>query len=169
MRSDSICYMSESDVILRIRQNAQIADDLHERSRKLLVDSVRFGASAGLSQRQISEAIGRSQPEVSRLLRFHGRTALGKKLASHREALLKLLASAGASNVRVFGSVSRGEDGHESDIDLLVDFAEPVSLFALSRLEAAASAIVGVSVDVVPRANLKPTVAESALAEAIPL
>lgn len=49
--------------------------------------------------------------------------------------------AAGARNVRVFGSDARGEDSAGFDIDLLVDFAQPLSLFALSRREAAASAI----------------------------
>lgn len=161
--------MTQAETLSRIRKNAQTADELRERSRKLLVDSARSGAAAGLSQRQISEAIGRSQPEVSRLLRFHGRTTLGQTLELHRRPILKLLASAGARNVRVFGSVSRGEDGQDSDIDLLVDFAKPVSLFSLSRLEAAATAIVGVNVDVVSSASLRANVADRVHAEAVPL
>ncbi len=166
--TDSICYMINA-TIARMREDAQMADDLHERSRKLLVDSVRAGVAAGLSQRQISEAIGRSQPEVSRLLRFHGHTPLGKQLERRRAPLLKMLTAAGARNVRVFGSVARGEDGPESDIDLLVDFTEPLSLFALSRLEAAASAIAGAKVDVVPSANVRANMADSVRAESVRL
>lgn len=164
-----MCYMNSVDTISQIRQDARIADELHERSRNLLVASVRAGAAAGLSQRQISEAIGRSQPEVSRLLRFRGRTELGRTLEHHRAPLLKLLGAAGARNVRVFGSVSRGEDGPGSDIDLLANFLKPVSLFRLSRLEAAAAAILGVKVDVVSSASLRSNVAESVLADAVPL
>jgi len=161
--------MNNADVISRIAQNARIAEELHERSRSLLVNSVRAGAAAGLSQRQISEAVGRSQPEVSRLLRFHGRTALGQTLESQRGQLVKLFSAAGGRNVRVFGSVSRGEDKPGSDVDLLVDFADPVSLFALSRLEAAATSLVGAPVDVVPSNSLRANVAAQALAEAVPL
>lgn len=166
--SDSICYMNHT-TFNRMREDAQMADDLHERSRKLLVDSVRAGAVAGFSQRQISEAIGRSQPEVSRLLRFHGQTQLGKQLERRRAPLLKMLTAAGARNVRVFGSVARGEDGPESDIDLLVDFTEPLSLFALSRLEAAASAIAGAKVDVVPSASVRANMVDSVRVEAVRL
>lgn len=166
---DSICYMDMHATISRIRAAAQMADELHARSRKILIDSVRSGAEAGLSQRQISEAVGRSQPEVSRLLRFHGRTDLGRTLDRHRAPLLRLLAAAGARNVRVFGSIARGDDGPRSDIDLLVDFDKPLSLFDLSRLEAMAAALIGVSVDVVPSANLRSNVVESILAEAVPL
>ncbi|MGL4339711.1 MAG: nucleotidyltransferase domain-containing protein [Rhodoglobus sp.] len=161
--------MVDHAVISHMRRNARIADELHARSRKLLIDSVRSGARAGLSQRQISEAIGRSQPEVSRLLRFHGHTELGGTLERHRTPLLKLLGSAGGRDVRVFGSVSRGEDGPGSDIDLLVDFTSPLSLFDLSRLETAAAALTGVSVDIVPSTTLRSPVAARVLAEAVPL
>ena len=161
--------MEIADTILRIRENARAAEALHEQSRRLLVDSVRAGAAAGLTQREISEAIGRSQPEVSRLLRFHGRTELGRKIVRNRAALLKLLSAGGAQNVRVFGSVSRGEDGPASDVDLLVEFREPLSLFALARLESSASELLDASVDIVPTDNLRANVAERARAEAVPL
>jgi len=161
--------MNTVDVTAQIREDACTADELHDRSRQLLVSSVRAGAAAGLSQRQISEAIGRSQPEVSRLLRFRGKTELGRTLERNRPVLLKILSAHGARNVRVFGSVSRGDDGPDSDVDLLVDFREPLSLFALARLEASAAELLGVSVDIVPADNLRANVAERALAEAVPL
>lgn len=77
--------------------------------------------------------------------------------------------AAGARNVRVFGSVGRGEDSAGSDIDLLVDFAQPLSRFALSRLEAAPSAIAGAKVDVVPSARVRASTAGSARVEAVRL
>ncbi|RFA12356.1 hypothetical protein B7R22_16295 [Subtercola boreus] len=161
--------MPDREALSRLRATARRADELHAQSRKLLVESARSGAAAGLSQRQIGEAIGRSQPEVSRLLRFHGHTALAQTLVSHRKPLLSLLASAGGRNVRVFGSLTRGEDGPDSDVDLLVDFAKPVGLFGLSRLEAAATEIVGAPVDVVPSTSLRTNLADSVRAEAVPL
>ena len=161
--------MNSLEILSRIRADARTADELHERSRKLLVASVRAGASAGLSQREISEAVGRSQPEISRLLRFHGRTTLGRTVQRNRAALLKLLRGAGASNVRVFGSVSRGEDRDDSDVDLLVDFTHPPSLFALARLEAAASTILGVSVDIIASGTVRENIAPVVLSEAVPL
>lgn len=149
--------MTQAETLSRIRNHARTADELRQRSGKLRVDCARSGAATGVSQRQISEAMRGSQPEVSRLLRFHRRTVLGQTLELHRRPILKLLASAEARNVRVFGSASRGEDGPDSEIDLLGDFAKPVSLFSLSRLEAAATAIV--NVDVVPSASLRANVA----------
>ncbi len=135
----------------------------------MLVDAARAGAAAGLTQRQISKAIGRSQPEVSRLLRFHGRTELGRTLERNRRAILAVTAAAGARNVRVFGSVARGEDTEQSDIDLLADIPSGLTLFGLSQLESDISQIVGVKVDIVPAAGLRTNIRDKALAEAVPL
>lgn len=148
---------------------AREADDLHERSRRMLVDAVRDGRASGMSQREIAAAIGRSQPEVSRLLRFQGRSPLGRAVAMNRAGILRRLRAAGAANPRVFGSVSRGDDGPESDVDLLVDFVAPPSLFELARLESELSHLVGAEVDVVPSASLRPNLRERALSEAVPL
>ena len=71
--------------------------------------------------------------------------------------------------MRVFGSVARGEDSDQSDVDLLVDLRSDVGLVALSGLAREIGEIVGVDVDVVPADSLKPGVRERALAEAIPL
>jgi uncharacterized protein len=161
--------MHSSDLLAKLEMQAREADELHNRSRRLLVDSVRTGAAAGLSQRAIARAIGRSQPEVSRLLRFHGTTALGRRLHLNRSRILQKLADAGGSNVRVFGSVARGDDRPDSDVDLLVDFAEPPSLFMLGRLEAQMGDLLGASVDIVPADALKPHITDTAVKEAIAL
>ncbi|MBT2516662.1 nucleotidyltransferase family protein [Streptomyces sp. ISL-90] len=153
----------------RLRADAHAADELHERSRTLLVGAVRAGAAAGLSQRQIAAAIGRSQPEVSRLLRFHGGSELGRKLTRNRKAILEFAARRGIRNVRVFGSVARGSDRPDSDIDLLVDLAPGTGLFALARLENDLSELLHAKVDVVPARTLREHVAERVLGEAVPL
>ena len=69
----------------------------------------------------------------------------------------------------MFGSVARGEDSDQSDVDLLVDLRSDVGLVALSGLAREIGEIMGVDVDVVPADSLKPAVRERALAEAIPL
>jgi predicted nucleotidyltransferase/predicted XRE-type DNA-binding protein len=160
---------SITSVVTQLRDQSRSADELHERSRRLLVQAARAGASAGLTQRQIAEAIGRSQPEVSRLLRFHGTTPLARALERNRAAILKATAAAGVRNVRVFGSVSRGQDRPGSDIDLLVDLPDHITLIGLSRLELEISKIVGADVDLVPGASLRPNIRDNVLAEAVPL
>ncbi len=87
----------------------------------------------------------------------------------HRGPLIRALRARGARNIRLFGSVARGEDGPESDIDLLVDVSPSVGLFALGRMRADAERILGSHVDIVPSNSLKPDVAKRALAEAVPL
>lgn len=83
--------------------------------------------------------------------------------------LARVLAKLGATNVRLFGSVARGDDGPQSDIDLLVDIEPGVGLFALGRMRSEAERILRSSVDIVPANSLKPDVAERVLAEAISL
>jgi predicted nucleotidyltransferase len=153
----------------QLRATARTADELHERSRTLLVDAVRSGVANGLSQREIAAAIGRSQPEVSRLLRFHGKSDLGRILVKNRNQVLTEAATYGARNVRVFGSVLHGTDRIGSDIDLLVDITPGTSLFTLARLERDLGELLGTSVDVVPAGNLRAHLAEHVLREAAPL
>ena len=148
---------------------AREADELHARSRAMLVNAVRAGAAAGLSQREIGSAIGRSQPEVSRLLRFQGTTPRGQVLARNRPLVLRIIRSHGGRNARVFGSVAGGADTKESDIDLLIDFDQAVGLFELARLERELEEVLGSPVDVVPASNLHPNVEARILREAVPL
>jgi len=96
-------------------------------------------------------------------------TPLGRRLRQHRRALLTAVAAAGAGNLRVFGSVARGQDGPSSDVDLLVDVPEGTGLFALLELEGALERILKVKVDLAPESSLKPRVRAEALADAIPL
>ena len=97
------------------------------------------------------------------------RSLPGRVLASHRREVLALARARGASNVRVFGSVARGEDAESSDIDLLVDFPAGTPLLTVIGLENALRDLLGVPVDVSPADALRPDVALRALAEARPL
>ena len=70
-------------------------------------------------------------------------------LRTRRDEILALAARYGAYNVRVFGSVARGDSTSESDIDILVDFADGASLYDLSGLWQDLQQLLGHSVDVV--------------------
>lgn len=85
-------------------------------------------------------------------------TRLGKLLRRRRKKILSIAAQYGARNLRVFGSVARGEDGPDSDIDLLVDLDSDVGLVGLSGLRRELSTLLDRSVDVVPAQDLKPRV-----------
>jgi len=60
-----------------------------------------------------------------------------------------------ANRVRLFGSVARGDDGPDSDIDLLVDFDQDSSLFDLMRMTRELEELLGRPVDVVSTGGLK--------------
>jgi predicted nucleotidyltransferase/DNA-binding XRE family transcriptional regulator len=96
-------------------------------------------------------------------------TRLGRRLRQHRAALIAAAKTHGASNLRVFGSVARGEDGPDSDVDLLVDLAPGTGLFRLATLERELREILHVDVDLSPADSLKPRVRADAEREAIPL
>lgn len=152
-----------------LREAADRSAELHRQSRALLVGAVRKGAAAGMSQRQIAELVSRSQPEVARLLRFQPRSTRGRAVAAKRGEVLRIAREAGFTNIRIFGSVARGEDGPQSDVDLLVTAPTDVSLLDLARLERSLSDVVGEKVEIVPDSRLRSSVRETAIAEAIPL
>ncbi len=94
---------------------------------------------------------------------------LGKEVLRHRRQIRRIVAAHGASNVRVFGSVARGEDTPVSDVDLLVDLASGTGLVGLGRLERALTDLLGARVDVVPAGDLKVAVAPEVRAQALAL
>jgi uncharacterized protein len=74
---------------------------------------------------------------------------------ARREQVKVVAARHHASRVRLFGSVARGEERPESDIDLLVDFTKDSSLFDLLRMTRELEDLLGHSVDVVSAGGLK--------------
>jgi predicted nucleotidyltransferase len=90
-------------------------------------------------------------------------------LSAIREDVRRIAAAHGAGNVRVFGSVGRGDHGASSDLDLLVDMAEGRSLFDLIALSNDLEESLGVDVDVVTEASLSPYLRDRVLDEAVAL
>ena len=86
-----------------------------------------------------------------------------------RDEILRVAATRGARNIRVFGSVARGENDARSDIDFLVDLEPDRSLFDLSGLLIDLEAVLQTEVDVVTERGLRPRVRERVLREAVPL
>jgi len=85
------------------------------------------------------------------------------RIAAHRDELTRL----GIRSLALFGSVARGEDRSGSDIDLLVEFSRPTSLFELFDVRRRLEEILGRRVDLVPRDGLKPRIRDAILREAI--
>ncbi len=85
---------------------------------------------------------------------------------SKREAILQMAARRGARNVRLFGSVARGEAGPDSDMDFLVDLEPGRSLLDLGGLLMDLQALLGRKVDIVTEAGLRPRIRPRVLKEA---
>ena len=90
----------------------------------------------------------------------------------HRNEMLAVAARHHARNVRVFGSVVRGEDTDKSDIDLLVEFEKPPTLFDLSGFQSDLEEILDVPVEILledDTLRLKKHIREEIIAEAVSL
>jgi uncharacterized protein len=94
---------------------------------------------------------------------------LGRRVRVLREEISQRAARVGATNVRVFGSVARGEETETSDIDILVDLDEGTGLFALLRLRADLEQVLGAQVDLVPAGGLKAGVRQRILDDVVGL
>jgi uncharacterized protein len=90
-------------------------------------------------------------------------------LKENREEILKIAAKHGARNVRVFGSVARGEADEASDIDLLVSFDPEAGLLQHAALIRELREFLGRRVDVVDDEGLRPRMRQRVLDEATPL
>lgn len=86
-----------------------------------------------------------------------------------RDDILRLATAHGARNVRVFGSVARGEADAASDIDLLVDLEPGRGLLDLGGLLMDLQALLDRPVDVVTERGLRERIRERVLREAVPL
>lgn len=94
---------------------------------------------------------------------------LGALVREHRSELLVIAARHGLTNVRVFGSVARGDDGPDSDVDLLADFPPGIGLFGFGRAIRDLEDLLQVRVDLVPAGDLKPGVRDEVEAQALSL
>jgi len=87
-------------------------------------------------------------------------------LKQKREDILKIATHYGASKVRVFGSVVRGEDRPESDVDFLVELEEGRSLMDLGELLMDLQKLLGRNVDIVTEKGLHWYIKQQVLQEA---
>lgn len=142
----------------------------------------RARAASGLSQSEVAAATGIRQPSLSAyengkteprpetIARILDATRVRPSISlqSHRDEVISVAAGRRASNVRVFGSVARGEDDASSDIDLLVTFAPDASLLDAAGLVLDLEKILGTSVDVLSD-RAEGRIRDHAVAAAIPL
>ena len=90
-------------------------------------------------------------------------------LAEKREEILRLATSRGARNVRVFGSVARGEAREDSDVDILVDVESGRSLLDVVGLWLDLQELLGRKVDLLTEGGVNRHLRDKILAEARPL
>ena len=95
--------------------------------------------------------------------------AVKRVLEEKRNDVLRIAAQHGAYNVRVFGSVARGDDRPDSDVDLLVDTGTTTSSWFPARLILDLEQILGRQVEIVTEKGLNPHLREHVLREAVPL
>ena len=91
------------------------------------------------------------------------------ELRYRREVILETTARHGAHNVRVFGSVARGEAGPDSDIDLLVDVGPEHSAWFPAGLILDLEDLLGRKVDVATEEGLHWYMRDRVIEEAVPL
>jgi len=130
-------------------------------SKVVRADEVAAEARAAYCLRcgaPVDPADGRSATERLRAL-----------LADHRDELFRIAAEHKASNVRVFGSVARGDAHFGSDIDFIVDLADDASMLDLGGVQSGFEDALGCRVDVGRADSLKPAMRRRVLAEAVPL
>ena len=148
---------------------AERCDATVEAARTELVTAVRSAYAQGMTQAEIAAQIGRSQPEVNRLLRFHGSSPRARALRDHSARIRAVIKEAGGARVRVFGSTADGTERPDSDVDLIFDMRTPLSLVQLSTLERKLSQLIGARVDLVPESSIRPDLRERILQQAVPL
>jgi hypothetical protein len=155
---------------------------LREARREACLSQAALARRARTSQQTVADyERGRKQPRsatLERLLRACGfelsLTAIDfgprrRLLDAHRATILRIAHNHGARNVRVFGSVARGDDTDHSDLDLLVDLEAESTLLALAGLTEALSDELGTRVDVATPDLLRADIRERAAHEAVPL
>lgn len=91
-------------------------------------------------------------------------------LADKREEILRLASAHGATNVRIFGSVARGEANETSDVDFLVDWDYArISSWGGAGFGEALESLLGRPIDVATEKQLRPAMRERVLRECVPL
>jgi len=174
-----------------VNRDAEAAQGLLRRARSQAgMSQAELATRAGVAQSVISAyEAGRRQPALStlarlieaagydlvvdirrkprRLSRLSG--PVGRKVRRKRHELVAAAAAHDVTNLRVFGSVARGEDRPDSDLDLLADLPPGMGLLGLGRVQADLEAILGSRVDLVPAGDLKPGVSARAQRDLVAL
>ncbi len=147
--------------LLDVQQNRQLVSAVGVRRCGVRVHQQdRAGRTSRITTRTVCSG--------GRILSIMPATTL-TELRTRRSEIIEIARARGASRVRVFGSVARGEATETSDIDFLVDLEPDRSLFDLGGLLMDLQDLLHRNVDVVTERGLRPRVAHRALADAVDL
>ncbi len=91
------------------------------------------------------------------------------QLKQYKNEIIQLAQKYNSTNVRIFGSVARGENTPDSDIDFLIDMTPEQDLFDFIRLTRELSQLLGCKVDIVHSNSLHHSIRQQILDEAISL
>lgn len=182
------CY-AQSDM-LSAMGNMKAASLLREARTAAGLSQMELAQKAGVTQSVISvyEA-GRRQPSVPTLTALIAATGyeldlsigrprrgvqrltgpVGRGLRRRRSEVLELADRHGVQVLGVFGSVARGEDRPDSDIDLLVELPAGMGLFAVARVQNELEELLSAPVDLIPESGLKAGVRQAVEADLVRL
>ena len=113
---------------------------------------------------ELDLTIGKPRRGVQRLT-----GPVGRRLRRRRREVLDVASRHGVRVLGVFGSVARGEDRPDSDVDLLVVLPGGMGLFAVTRVQNELEALLGSPVDLIPESGLKAGVRPAVEADLVPL
>lgn len=148
-------------------RDARREEDVARLRRSL---ALRAMVATGMSQRQIAEALGVSQPAVSQQLKS-GNQLEGvhpQELLDAAGPILKALAAdLGFTRLAVFGSVARGTARPDSDIDMIVESPPATSSFEFLRFKQLLEHVLGRDVDLIDYGGLKSKIDDDIRREAV--
>jgi len=154
-------------ILLAEYQDARRDEDLARLRRTI---ALRAMVATGMSQRQIAEALGISQPAVSQQLRSAPDLDVvqpGVLLEAAAPVLKAMSEERGYQRLAVFGSVARRQAHRESDIDLLLEAPEGTSSFEFVRYKQPIEQVLGREIGLVDYGGLKPRLDDDIRREAV--
>lgn len=145
---------------------------LRERRRAAGMTQAALARAAQVAQPNLSAyETGRRTPSPEVLTRIERALLVrpSRRVEQHREAVREAVTAHHATNPRLVGSVARGDDTPDSDVDVLVEFTDDASLLDEVGLRLALTDLLGVAVDIVDANHLPEAMRARLLAEAVPV
>lgn len=147
-----------------------VARRAEDRARLRRAIALRAMVASGMTQRDIAEQLGVSQPAISQQIRSApdlAKVTAAELLEAAAPVLKELALERGFTRLAAFGSVARGDAGPDSDIDLLVRAPRGTSSFDFVAFHTLVEGVVGRKVDLIEYGGLKPGIDDDVRREAV--